>query len=147
MPRPHKRRFVCAEPDVSYYKPRGIPIGTIDEVVLNVDEFEALRIKDYLGLPQKEVAQKLQISQPTLHRILKTAHTKVADALANGKALRIEGGPYELPSKRWFRCFTCQTIWSEPFGTGRPDKCPRCESHYLRRLAQSEVEESRGEEL
>ncbi|MFX0168932.1 MAG: DUF134 domain-containing protein [Candidatus Hodarchaeota archaeon] len=141
MPRPHKRRFVRAEPNITYYKPRGIPIGTISEVVLNVDEFEALRVKDLLGLPQKKAAQQLKVSQPTLHRILKTAHTKVADALVNGKALRIEGGPFELPSVRWFRCFTCQHQWTEPFGTGRPSSCPHCQSLYLRRLAPSEVEE------
>jgi len=139
VPRPHKRRFVRAEPNVSYYKPRGIPIGTIDEVVLNVDEYEALRVKDHLDLPQKEAAQQLKISQPTLHRILKSAHSKVADALVNGKALRIEGGPIELPALRWFRCFTCQNKWSEPFGTGRPNNCPQCDSHYLRRLAPSEI--------
>jgi DNA-directed RNA polymerase subunit RPC12/RpoP len=81
------------------------------------------------------------VSQPTLHRILRSAHAKVADALVNGKALRIDGGPYELPSERWFRCFTCQQKWSESFGTGRPKNCPQCDSHYLRRLAQSEVEE------
>ncbi len=145
MPRPHKRRFVRAEPNVSYYKPRGIPIGTIAEVVLNIDEFEALRVKDYEGLPQTEAAQQLRVSQPTLHRILKSAHMKVADAFVNGKALRIEGGPYDLPTMRWFVCFTCQHQWSEPFGTGRPKNCPRCDSNYLRRLAPSEVEE-KGDE-
>ncbi|MFX1576825.1 MAG: DUF134 domain-containing protein [Promethearchaeota archaeon] len=145
MPRPYKRRFVRAEPNVSYYKPRGIPIGTIDEVVLNVDEFEALRVKDYMGLTQNQAAQQLKVSQPTLHRILKSAHNKIADALVHGKALRIEGGPIELPELRWFRCFTCQHQWTEPFGTGRPTSCPKCNSHYLRRLAQSEVDKTGDE--
>lgn len=140
MPRPYKRRFVRAEPNITYYKPRGIPIGTIGEVVLNIDEFEAIRVKDLEGMPQKDAAQRLKVSQPTLHRILKSAHTKIAEALVNGKALRIEGGPYQLPSKRQFWCFTCQHRWDEPFGTGRPKHCPRCESHYLRRLAPSEIE-------
>jgi predicted DNA-binding protein (UPF0251 family) len=145
VPRPYKRRFVREEPNVSYYKPRGIPIGTIDEVVLNVDEYEAIRVKDHLGLLQKDAAQQLKVSQPTLHRILKSAHSKVADALVNGKALRIEGGPFELPALRWFRCFTCQHQWSEPFGTGRPNNCPKCASHYLRRLAPSEIHETGDE--
>ncbi len=140
MPRPYKRRFVSAEPNTTYYKPRGIPIGTIGEVVLNIDEFEAIRVKDLEGMPQKDAAQRLKVSQPTLHRILKSAHTKIAEALVNGKALRIEGGPYQLPSERQFWCFTCQHRWSEPFGTGRPKQCPRCDSHYLRRLAPSEIE-------
>ena len=145
MPRPLKRRFVRAEPNVTYYKPRGVPIGTIGEIVLTVDELEALRVKDHLGLTQKDAAKQLKVSQPTLHRILKSAHAKVAKALVNGNALRIEGGPIELPSVRWFRCFTCQHQWTEPFGTGRPGTCPHCQSHYLRRLAPSEVEEHEDE--
>ncbi len=145
MPRPHKRRFVRAEPNVRHYAPRGIPIGTIAEVRLNVDEYEAVRIKHYEGASQIEAAHQLRISQPTLHRILKSALAKVADALVNGKALRIEGGPFELPTMRWFRCFTCQHQWSESFGTGRPGTCPRCNSHYLRRLAPSEVDEQGDE--
>ncbi len=142
MPRPYKRRFVRAEPNVSYYKPRGIPIGTIAEVVLSMDEFEAIRVYDYQGLSQTEAAEQLKVSQTTIHRILKSAHSKIADALVNGKALRIEGGPIEMPTTRWFRCLTCHNQWDEPFGTGRPRTCPQCDSHYLRRLAQSEVEET-----
>lgn len=146
MPRPHKRRFVRAEPGVTHYKPRGIPIGTLEEVVLSLDEFEALRVTDHLGLPQKEAAQQMKVSQPTLHRVLRTARQKVANALVTGKALRIHGGPYELPTKRWFHCLTCQHRWTEPFGTGRPQFCPQCESLYLRRLALSEIDQNGDEE-
>jgi predicted DNA-binding protein (UPF0251 family) len=145
MPRPYKRRFVRAEPSVTHYKPRGIPIGALAEVILNIDELEALRVTDHLRLPQKEAAQQLKVSQPTLHRILRAARSKVADALVNGKALRIHGGPYELPTQRYFVCLTCRTQWSEPFGTGRPNQCPQCDSVYLRRLAPSEIEQSGDE--
>lgn len=146
MPRPHKRRFVRAEPGVTHYKPRGIPIGALEEIVLSLDEFEALRVADHLGLPQKEAAQQMKVSQPTLHRVLRAARQKVANALVTGKALRIHGGPYELPTKRWFRCLTCQHQWTEPFGTGRPSYCPQCESLYLRRLAPSEINQNGDEE-
>jgi predicted DNA-binding protein (UPF0251 family) len=76
----------------------------LHEVRLTVDEIEAVRLKDLEGLEQEETASRMGISQPTLHRILLSAHTKTADALVNGKALRIEGGDYVVkkidPRKR-----------------------------------------------
>jgi predicted DNA-binding protein (UPF0251 family) len=66
----------------------------LQEVRLAVDEIEAVRLKDLEGLEQEETASRMGISQPTLHRILLSAHAKTADALVNGKALRIEGGDY-----------------------------------------------------
>jgi predicted DNA-binding protein (UPF0251 family) len=104
MPRPRKDRWVCCEPDVTFFKPRGIPMTELHEVRLTVDEIEAVRLKDLEGLEQEETASRMGISQPTLHRTLLSAHTKTADALVNGKALRIEGGDYVIkkmhPHKR-----------------------------------------------
>jgi uncharacterized protein len=94
MPRPRKNRWICCEPGVTFFKPRGIPVTELEEVRLKVDELEAIRLKDLEGLEQEQTAVKMGISQPTLHRILLSAHTKIADALVNGKALRIEGGDY-----------------------------------------------------
>lgn len=135
MPRPRKRRSVRSEPSISYYKPRGVPIGALQEVILSVEELEAIRIADYEGLSQKAAASRLNVSQPTFHRVLKEAHTKVADALVNGKALRIHGGTYEVPPERWFECFQCRHQWTEPYGTGRPKACPQCQNPGLHRLA------------
>lgn len=64
----------------------------LDEVVLGHDELEAIRLKNLLGLSQEEAATQMNISQPTLHRLLSSAYEKVTDAIVNGKALRIEGG-------------------------------------------------------
>jgi predicted DNA-binding protein (UPF0251 family) len=96
MPRPRKNRWICCEPGVTFFKPRGIPMTELEEVRLAIDELEAIRLKDLEGLEQEETAAKMGISQPTLHRILLSAHTKTADALVNGKALRIEGGDYVI---------------------------------------------------
>lgn len=82
------------DPHVTYFKPAGIPLRGMGEVILSVDEFEALRLKDLEGLDQEEAAGKMGISQPTFHRLLQAAHGKVADALVNGKALRIGGGEF-----------------------------------------------------
>jgi len=82
--------------------------GFREEVVLGFDEVEALRLKDLLGFPQEEAAKVMGVSQPTFHRILKGARRKVADALVNHKALRIEGGsyvydPYAFRPCRWMK--------------------------------------------
>ena len=61
---------------------------------LAVDELEAPRLKDFQGMEQEKAATAMNVSQPTFHRILQSAHSKVADALVNGKAIRIEGGEY-----------------------------------------------------
>jgi predicted Fe-Mo cluster-binding NifX family protein/predicted DNA-binding protein (UPF0251 family) len=67
-------------------------MGDIEEVVLHHDELEAIRLKDLLGIPQEEAAAQMNVSQPTFHRLLLSAHEKMAHAVVNGKALRIEGG-------------------------------------------------------
>lgn len=69
------------------------------EIVLKLEEFEAIRLKDFQGLTQEEAAQKMGVSQPTFHRTLVSARKKIADALANGKALRVEGGDYKFVGK------------------------------------------------
>jgi predicted DNA-binding protein (UPF0251 family) len=94
MVRPKKHRWVCCEPSVTFFKPRGIPLTKLQEVCLAVEELEAVRLKDLEGLDQEPAAAKMGISQPTLHRTVVAAHRKIADALVNGKALRIEGGTY-----------------------------------------------------
>jgi predicted DNA-binding protein (UPF0251 family) len=61
-----------------------------------VDEFEAIRLKDTDGLEQEQSAQRMNISQPTFHRLYLEARRKIADVIVNGKALKIQGGDYEI---------------------------------------------------
>jgi predicted DNA-binding protein (UPF0251 family) len=68
----------------------------LDEVVLTMDEFEAVRLKDYEDMEQTQAAKKMGISQPTFQRLYESARKKIADALVNGKAIRIEGGPFTM---------------------------------------------------
>jgi predicted DNA-binding protein (UPF0251 family) len=100
MARPKKNRWVCCEPEATFFKPRGIPLVELEEVCLTVEEFKAVRLKDLEGLGQEPTAVKMRISQPTLHRMLLSAHRKTADALVNGKAIRIEGGSYIIKKTR-----------------------------------------------
>ncbi|HEY50435.1 MAG TPA: DUF134 domain-containing protein [Dehalococcoidia bacterium] len=96
MPRPVKWRRVNFVPGVTYFKPAGIPLQVLNEVCLTVEEAEAIRLKDFEGLEQEQGAEKMNISRPTFQRVLGAARKKIADALLNGKAIRIEGGNFEI---------------------------------------------------
>jgi predicted DNA-binding protein (UPF0251 family) len=96
MPRPRIIRRVLFEPNINYFKPAGVPLSGLAEIVLTVDEFEAVRLKDLEGMEQEEAASKMKISQPTFHRLILSARKKIADAIVNGKAIRIEGGHYKM---------------------------------------------------
>lgn len=96
MPRPRQCRRVGQLPQATYYKPRGVPLRALEQVGLTVDELEAIRLADLEGLYQEAAAEQMNVSRQTFGRILEAAHRKVADALVNGKALSIEGGPIEV---------------------------------------------------
>jgi len=100
MPRPRRFRQISNIPDVIYFKPAGIPVKELEEISINVIELEAIRLKDNLGLEQKICAEKMQISQPTFHRLITDARKKIAEALINGKAIKIsDNGNYNLKNK------------------------------------------------
>jgi len=71
----------------------------LEDTILTVDEFESIRLRDYEGLDQTEAAKKMGISQPTFQRLYESARKKISDALVNGKAMRIEGGPFRFMGK------------------------------------------------
>ncbi len=90
MVRPVKPRRVYIEPKTVYFKPRAVPLSLLEEIELKVDELEAIRLCDLEGLEQIQAAKKMGISQSTLGRILSKAREKIADALVNGKAIKIK---------------------------------------------------------
>ena len=90
MPRHKIPRCIKFNPDVVYFKPQGIPLRLLEEVVLKADELEALKLYEVDGLEQVQAAGKMQISQPTFARILASANKKVVEALIGGKAIRRE---------------------------------------------------------
>ena len=90
MSRPCKKRRIGGRPNSSYFKPVGIPIKELQEIDINLEEFEAIRLIDFEKMPQEQASKKMQISQPTLSRSLTNARNKIADAIINGKAIKIE---------------------------------------------------------
>ena len=95
MPRPCKNRFISGRPGSVVYKPAGIPARMLEWVSLGLDEFETIRLLDYQGLEQEKVAELMEVSRPTVTRIYASARKKIAEALTEGKAICIEGGPVE----------------------------------------------------
>lgn len=87
--RPRDCRRVKFDPKIQYFKPQGVPIAELEEVELTLEELEALRLKNILGLEQIEAAEKMNTSQSTFQRILVSAYKKITEALICGKAIRI----------------------------------------------------------
>ena len=134
MVRPQKDRFVAFKPHISYFKPRGIPMLDLDEVRLTVDEREAIRLSDLIGLSHEEAGRRMGVSRATFGRIIQRARRAVADAIINGKAINVEGGNYKLiEAPRVFICLQCHHHWEEPCGGGRPQGCPQCGNDEFRR--------------
>lgn len=133
MPRPRLCRRVCVAPRVTYFKPAGIRVVDLEEAVLAVDEFEAVRLKDLEGWEQETAARRMGVSQPTFHRMISSARKKIADAIVNGKAIKIEGGVFKIAGVKSFRCYVCAHEWGIPHGTGRPQECPECKSRIIHR--------------
>ncbi len=90
MPRNKIPRCLCFAPNVTYFKPRGIPLRELEEIVLLPDELEALKLYEVDDLEQTKAALKMKISQPTFARLLDSANKKIAEAIIKGKAIKIE---------------------------------------------------------
>ena len=92
MVRPRKNRIVAFDPDVSYFKPRGIPMIELEEVCLTVDGCESIRLADLIGMSNEEAGCRMGVPRATFGRIIQQAHKIIADALINGKTINIDGG-------------------------------------------------------
>lgn len=88
--RPRLRRNLGFDPQVLYFKPQGIPISQLEEIILSHEELEALRLKNIENMDQAECAEKMETSPATLQRILSNAYRKISKALVEGQAIRIE---------------------------------------------------------
>ncbi|HHX77376.1 MAG TPA: DUF134 domain-containing protein [Firmicutes bacterium] len=132
MVRPTKWRRVEFIPDKQVFCPMLTGSDKLEENVLRIEELEAIRLKDLEGLEQAECAARMEISRPTFQRILSIARFKIADSLANAKAIRIEGGNYTRNICP-VRCLDCGRQWEESYENFElilqgNYKCPACGS-------------------
>lgn len=120
MPRPKKCRRICCMPLVNAFEPVGAPHKR-EQVILNVEEYEIIRLIDLEGLSQDESAERMGVARSTVQRIYDEARSKLADFIVNGKMIRIEGGDYQL----------CEGNLSEPCGCLQ---CHRKHNHHENRF-------------
>lgn len=90
MPRPRKPRRCGCQAFGQAFRPTGVPISQLERVSLGVDELEALRLCDLEGLTQAEAGSRMGVSRGTVQRIVKSARSKVAQALVEGMVLVFE---------------------------------------------------------
>ena len=96
MPRPRRIRRIFFNPRITYFKPAGIMLKNLQDSILTKEELEAIRLIDLENISQNKAAKQMKISQPTLSRLLASARKKIADALINAKAIKIQGGNYKM---------------------------------------------------
>jgi len=89
MVRPRLCRRIRFNPNVTYFKPQGVPMRYLEIIELTTEEAEALRLRNIKDLEQKEAARKMNTSQSTFQRILSSAYKKITEALIEGKAIKI----------------------------------------------------------
>jgi len=124
MPRPKQNRKIATPPIMQGYKPFGIPRSALESVTLLYDEYEAMRLLDYLGMNQEQAAEQMKISRPTLTRIYEQARKTIAEAFVKGKMILIVGGEVSF-DKEWFRCRRCFKLVA---GLENHIKCQNCTS-------------------
>lgn len=94
MARPTKFRKVERFPNEDYFIPKGRPQSETTDIILKVEELEAMRLKDIEGLNQEECAKRMNISRQTFQNVIDSARKSVAIALTEGKSIKIYGGHY-----------------------------------------------------
>lgn len=112
MSRPKKCRKVESFPENTLFVPYQKKRCEFEEIILNIEELEAMRLKDVVKLNQEECADKMNVSRQTFQNILSCAREKVANALFEGKAINISGGNYVV-KKCQLRCLDCDTIFDK----------------------------------
>lgn len=124
MPRPLKERIITEPPQFSSFKPIGVRAKALPQILLSIDEYEAIRLADFSGLDHTQAAVKMEISRSTFTRLVEKARKKIADFLVNGAILQIEGGNIHFRDNL-LRCNNCESIFRVSFDT-EIIKCPNC---------------------
>ena len=133
MPRPKKERKVHKPPFYTRFKPTGIAAKDLKQLILSLDEYEAIRLADFYGMSQEEAAEEMEISRPTFTRLIEQARKKMADFLINGKVLTLDGGNIHFKNNV-IKCEDCGHMFTISL-QANIQNCPNCDSSNLTNLA------------
>jgi len=135
MPRPQFNRIVHEPPLYSDFKPIGIRRHHLEQIILTLDEFEAFRLADQLGLSHALAADEMEISRSTFSRLIEKARKKIADFIIQGKSLTIGGGTVHF-RVNIIQCKDCEHMFKINFEQSI-NECPACHSEKILNLAGS----------
>lgn len=133
MARPKNNRIVYEPPSYTEFKPAGVSIKSLEEVQLSLDEFEAIRLADLLGMPHEEAAVEMEVSRSTFSRLIVKSRKKIADFFFQGKLLTVTGGNIHF-RKNIIKCSNSGHMFKIDIGTTMTE-CPECGSTNLLSLA------------
>jgi predicted DNA-binding protein (UPF0251 family) len=133
MPRKKRCRNLEGPPCCSGFKPKGIPARFLDKVVVSLDEYESIRLADYMNLEHEEASVRLGVSRSVFTRLVDGARKKVGRALIEGAELVIEGGEYHF-QKKLFRCLECYHLFDTGIDDPDVEQCPKCSSERIDNL-------------
>jgi predicted DNA-binding protein (UPF0251 family) len=111
MPRRKRNRRIQVPPVIKGMSVYGVRGRKSNEVILHLEEYEAIRLLDYQNLTQEEAAVFMDVSRPTLTRIYEEARNKVATAFVEGRDLIFRGGDIYF-DKNWYKCNSCKASFS-----------------------------------
>lgn len=133
MPRPEKHRIVHEPPIFAEFKPMGVAGRFLERTYLSLDEFEAFRLADFIGLSHVEASDEMEISRSTFTRLIEKARKKIADLIIHGKVLTIDGGNIHFRNNI-IRCYDCGHMFNINIKTSFTE-CPVCHSKNIINLA------------
>lgn len=126
MPRPEKERLVNTPPVFNSFKPSGYEKRGLNQIIITLDEYEAIRLADYEGLDHTNASERMQISRSTFTRLIEKARKKTSSFLIEGAELVIEGGNIHFRGNI-IRCLDCEHLFRAGFEEAH-SACPSCGS-------------------
>lgn len=133
MARPKNSRTVFDPPKFKGYQPFGYYSYGKEPVFLAFEEYTALRLCDNELLAQAQAALAMNISRPTFTRLYESARRKIAEALTEARAIKVEKGNAWFDSD-WFHCKACNVFFNNPGNKFSSAECPICHSLELETL-------------
>ena len=140
MPRPKRIRKMTNPPHFKGFK----PIGLAEEsspIILNFEEYEAIRLSDFELNGQVEAAKIMDVSRPTYARIYESARRKVAQAFVQGKPIVFEGGKVYFDSE-WYSCNSCGCWFNHPAKDQEIENCALCGSTDIKQFSDNSQQET-----
>ncbi|MCD6176356.1 MAG: DUF134 domain-containing protein [Candidatus Cloacimonetes bacterium] len=133
MARRKMQRIVHRPPLYTEFKPVGVRKLSLNSIELSIDEYEAIRLADSIGMNHNDASEEMEISRSTFSRLIENARKKIAQFIIEGKHLQIDGGNIHFRNNI-IKCNSCGHMFNTNF-ENEIIICPSCGSENLVDLA------------